>query len=206
VIVTVVVVATTLGTVLPQMPELESTSSLLGLAFFLSSISFDGGKDLQTPSTPKNDALYWLAANDNLGTYSDEKKIQRYGLATLYYSTNGERWRRSEGWLSNSDECEWYSSFVNGLLCSISPFKDFSWCKSSCSDNGSVVQLSLYDNNLEGTIPEEVALLSNSLGKYNNAVVVWLLQPFSIKYSSLVQYSIHNSILQILGWICPAIG
>lgn len=32
---------------------------------------------------------------------------QRYALATLYYSTNGNSWKNNEGWLEPVDECTW---------------------------------------------------------------------------------------------------
>jgi len=70
-------------------------------------------------------------------------------LATLYYSTNGDLWENNTGWLSNGDECGWFYS-DDGLF---------------CSDNGSVVVLNLSANNLKGSLPDDIALLSNSLGR-----------------------------------------
>jgi len=32
---------------------------------------------------------------------------QRYALSTFYYSTNGDGWNDSEGWLEDSSECSW---------------------------------------------------------------------------------------------------
>lgn len=101
-----------------------------------------------TPSTPQNDAFIWLATNKNLEMYTDEKKIQRYVLATFYYSTNGNGWYSNTAWLSDIDECGWYNQ-----------------ARSFCS-NGAVVALGLYENHLVGTIPRELALLSDSLSKY----------------------------------------
>lgn len=55
-----------------------------GLIELFSSMSFDGGEALRSTSTPQNKAYNWLANNNtNLGSYSDERKIQRYVLATL---------------------------------------------------------------------------------------------------------------------------
>jgi hypothetical protein len=151
-------VAIVLGTVLPRLLEPKETSDTAPTPediALLSSVSFDNGTALQTPSTPQNDALIWLANNTNLDSYSEEKKIQRYVLAVLYYSTNGDRWFDNSGWLSNGDECNWYTL-----------------AESSFCINGSVVELDFYDgdtsrgNNLVGTIPNELALLSHSLGKF----------------------------------------
>jgi len=143
IVLVVVIVAVVLGTVLPQ------RSPLTGLNKLLSSVSLDGGAALQTPSTPQNNALNWLAGNANLESYSDEKKIQRYTLATLYLSTNGSFWQNKTGWLSDSDECMWHNDAFERV----------------CSDGGTIVELHLITNNLEGALPAEIALLSNSLGK-----------------------------------------
>jgi len=141
IVLVVVIVAVVLGIVLPQQ------SPLPGLMELLSSVSLDSGAALQTQSTPQNDALNWLAGNANLKSYSDKMKIQRYVLATLYYSTNGEGWENKTGWLSQNDECGWYND-----------------AEESCS-NDTVATLSLNVNNLRGAIPPEIALLSSSLGK-----------------------------------------
>lgn len=121
----------------------------------LSNVSFDGGDALQTPFTPQNKALNWLSGNSNLDLFPPEKMIQRYVLATFYYSTNGARWTQSDGWLSDEDECTWYS-LANKAFCS----------------RGAVARLVFYDkdsesgNNLVGSIPAEIALLSSSLGEF----------------------------------------
>jgi len=121
------------------------------LVNLLTSVSLDGGTALQSPSAPQNNALNWLAGNTNLNTYSDKKKIQRYVLATLYYSTNGGDWENNSGWLTDNDECGWYNDAEG-------PF---------CADNSLVVELDLFGNNLKGVLPAELALLSNSLGRHH---------------------------------------
>jgi hypothetical protein len=114
-------------------------------------VSFDNGTALKEQSTPQNEALNWLANNTNLNSYSNATKIQRYALATLFYSTNGTSWDKKDEWMSNFDECAWVAV--------------------SCDDNGSIDTLNLDSNNLVGTIPNELALLSN-LSKLS---AVWLL-------------------------------
>jgi hypothetical protein len=117
------------------------------LVDLLSSASLDGGAALLTPSTPQNDALYWLADNANLDSYSNVKKIQRFVLATLYYSTRGYLWQNNTGWLSDADECtNWFNTAL-GSFCS----------------SGAVSDLGIDNNTLDGRIPAEVALLSNSM-------------------------------------------
>jgi hypothetical protein len=117
------------------------------LVDLLSSASLDGGAALLTPSTPQNDALYWLADNANLDSYSNVKKIQRFVLATLYYSTRGYLWQNNTGWLSDADECTNWFNTAPGSFCS----------------SGAVSDLEIDNNTLDGRIPAEVALLSNSM-------------------------------------------
>ena len=147
-VVLLVIFAIVLGTLLPrEAPTPLSEEVLTPLESLLSSVSFDNGTALQTPLTPQNSAAIWLSINANLDTYSDAKKIQRYVLATLFYSTNGILWNDNTDWLTDFDECDWYN-------------------RDSFCENGTVAYLSLYSNNLVGTIPNELALLSNSLGKH----------------------------------------
>jgi hypothetical protein len=142
-------VAVVLGMVLPE----KSTSPLQKLKSLLIPVSFDNGTALQTPLTPQNNALNWLANNTHLDSYLDAKKIQRYALATLFFSTNGTSWNREDSSISDDDECGWYNN------------------EASLCTRGSIETLSLSENNLVGTIPNELALLSN-LGESS---VVWLL-------------------------------
>jgi hypothetical protein len=128
-----------------------TASPITSLTELLSNMSSDGGTDLLTPSTPQNDALRWLAGNTHLDTYSDEKKIQRYALATFYYSTDGDNWTDKDGWLTDIDECVWYNEADDGQF---------------CSSSGGVRELDFFHNNIAGTIPKEIGLLSNSLGKH----------------------------------------
>ena len=152
---------TTTGTLSPTPPSpsaspptstsTPTTSSVpQDLIDLISSVSLDGGAALQTPSTPQNEALIWLAGNLKLDEYSDEKKIQRYVLATLYYSTNGPGWDEQANWMRNEDECSWYNDAEGEF----------------CSSDGAVIQLDMWKNSLSGTLPEEIALLSDSLCKY----------------------------------------
>jgi hypothetical protein len=116
------------------------------LRTFLSSVSSDGGEALSTPSTPQNKALEWLASNSDLGTYTSETIIQRYALATLYFSTNGDSWYYKALWLSNDNECNWWQHDLGS---------------STCSDTGAVANVELHDNDLKGPIPPEIGLLTN---------------------------------------------
>jgi hypothetical protein len=66
---------------------------------------------LLDPSTPQGMAFRYMADEDPYNPCLTSVK-QRYGLITLYYSTNGETWTTSDGWLGETQECEWF-----GVIC-----------------------------------------------------------------------------------------
>jgi hypothetical protein len=97
--------------------------------------------------------LRWLSNNANLDEYPDVQKIQRYVLAVVYYSTNGDGWQKREGWLSDEDECTWLVKSTVFCAPALDP------------TTNQVFVLDLSENNLVGTMPAlELALLSDSLG------------------------------------------
>ena len=61
----------------------------------------------------------------------------------------GEEWTTSAGWLRDEDECEWPSAAVDPV----------------CNETCDFLELVFSANNLQGTIPAELGLLSDSLHK-----------------------------------------
>ena len=118
------------------------------LLSLLISVSPDGGAALRDENSPQYAALEWLRSPLNNAFLSDERLIQRYALAVIYYATAGEQWSSSFLWLTSADECIWYSS---------------SRSNSICDANGRIIELDLRENNLAGTIPTELALLMVNL-------------------------------------------
>jgi len=142
--------ATTGETLEPTIsPTVEPTPAPVQqpLDVMLSSVSFDGGAALRTRFSAQFGAYNWLKNNTFLDTYSDEKRIQRYSLATFYYSSAGDTWDNKTGWLSDEDECSWFNTAFGGF----------------CSDDGAVVELDIMANGMGGTLPEEIALLPLSM-------------------------------------------
>lgn len=65
-------------------------------------------------------------------------------MATLFYSTNGDEWFQSDGFLDyDTDECDWFTTFQNGDTCKVDP------------DNGEriITDLMQWGNNLFGPVP-----------------------------------------------------
>ena len=127
---------------------------------FLSAASSDGGAALLDLNSPQYAAMQWIRTPNNNGIFNDQIFLQRYALATIYYSANGVGWLSSDGWLTDSTECEWYSKSQDPT--------------SICNSEGLLVELDLSSNNLIGDLPPEIAFLSDSLGKSQLVVLVCL--------------------------------
>ena len=66
-------------------------------------------------------------------------------LVALYNSTNGPKWRHSDGWLTDKSVSDWYGVMV---------------------EDGRVTVLDLYSNQLSGSIPPEIGNLTKLKGLY----------------------------------------
>lgn len=138
-IVVVAVAVTLVLVVFP--PEPNPSDSLTEL---LSSFSSDNGVALADPSTLQHMAWKWLQGDANLETFSTETILQRFALATLFYSSNGASWNNSTHWLDSGEECNrWY-----GLFCT------------TTTPGGRLIELNLSMNDLSGGIPPEIGLLT----------------------------------------------
>jgi hypothetical protein len=74
----------------------------------LPSSSFAYLEDMQSSQYK---AMQWLQEDANLTSYSEERMLQRFALAHLFYSTGGAtQWMESDGWLSESHECSWFTA------------------------------------------------------------------------------------------------
>ena len=126
---------------------------------------------LTDPNSPQSRAVHWLTTADDGGgngaaaiiiadtTNEAEARAeahrrvrQRYALAVLYYSTGGGddgTWKEQYGFLDAArHECEWGSELLNN-----------GWTALECNDADEVVLINLWQNNLSGPIPKELATL-----------------------------------------------
>jgi hypothetical protein len=176
-----IVIGVALGVTLPKDPTSTPTWSPEALSVMLSGVSSDDGEALRNSSTPQNLAFNWMVMNNtNPKTLSNETIIQRYALATLYYSTNGDIWDESPSWLDNGEECSGWGV--------------------TCTETDAVSELDLSYNNLNGTLPPEIGLLT-LLGK----CVLWkkvglciLLAPNCL---AILVMDCHDALAQSF-WAC----
>jgi Leucine Rich Repeat len=100
--------------------------------------------------SPQNKAIAFLSHDPQTSNYTAERRLARYSLAVLYFSLNseiqGNQWNYSTGWATNTSECDWYTTFRN---------------ESICDSSGAFTTLELEQNQLFGSLPTEIELLSD---------------------------------------------
>jgi hypothetical protein len=124
-------------------------TSLEGLKNLILDASPDTRPAFDTLDSPQSLALDWLSKNQLLATYTSDQVLQRFVMSTLYFSTGGESWKKRDLWLSDSDECEWWSSETQS---------------DACNESGQIDKIDLEDNGLSGSLPwNELAILGPQL-------------------------------------------
>jgi hypothetical protein len=132
----------------------------------------------QDPNSPQSLALAWLGT-DPVTTSPDKFTppsviLQRYALAVLYFSTNGNVWTNQLGFLSNLPSCEWNDGSQIPFPSSASALPSVpDTFGVHCDNFANVKQIRLSQNGLNGTIPTELSLLMDLqvLGVDQNALV-----------------------------------
>ena len=106
------------------------------------------GSKLSNPITPEYRALEWLASEDPAMLPVDgpiDAITQRFALAALYDGTKGDQWTTGYSFMSFKDVCDWNAGDgINGAICT----------------DSYVTRLQLEQNELNGKIPESLALLT----------------------------------------------
>jgi len=72
-------------------------------------------EDIGVLGSPQNRSADWLLGDKNAGFDPEQNKsrmVQRYTLAVLYYSTEGDKWTEQGDFLSLEHECDWHP-FIN---------------------------------------------------------------------------------------------
>ncbi|CAB9508192.1 LRR receptor-like serine threonine-protein kinase [Seminavis robusta] len=127
-------------------------------------------KAMEEEDSPQYQAFRWLLEDPYVYGYPEERIRQRHALMTVFYATAGPtKWFNKTGWGSYSvHECEWYQNqefgaktmigmlyygFLSGFL---EPLPD-----GHCNNKGIYHHLWLDQNNLEGTLVDELFSLTS---------------------------------------------
>jgi len=139
-------------------PTLAPTTTIEGRLFPL--LRNSTLESLPNWNSPQSQALRWLQQTTPLSifdNYTDWRLVQRFALATLYYSTNGSGWKSSRFWLSPTvDECRWWSFLSIAGAATTAGIQN----TPVCNDEGQYQAIFLSVNGLRGKIPPELALLT----------------------------------------------
>jgi Leucine rich repeat len=169
----------------PTAPPTFAPTSLAVVQEFFESLPEPTQSLIKSDTTsPQSKAFTWISSRSHPRYEVDAMKRfkQRFALATLYYATSGDAWRKNDGWLNESvNECEWFVSTCSSsreacllIICHSSPrsllvHRARFGC--SCTTlNDTVQSLKIDSNNLRGEIPSEIGFLTglDQLGLYTN--------------------------------------
>ena len=130
-------------------------------------------QELRYDDSPQTKAVQWMKEDPNLEDYSEGRLVQRFALATLYYSTGGDDWYNVTNWLSTDiHECFWFAGsnpYMWGYGGEEDPLYEVSSAMRPCrnmsnvfdEEGGQYEHVWLGQNNLEGSIPQELYLLTS---------------------------------------------
>jgi len=137
----------------------KEDSVMVDLRSMISSTLSKEGIDtsgLSNGNTAQGKAMNWIYSQNDLATMDRSQILQRYALATFYYSTyqvqtlytpSPPKWTSSILWLSAVNECEW-----EGV---------------QCTDRLKVNGISLENNSLTGKVPGDLVLLRDHLVSFD---------------------------------------
>ena len=103
--------------------------------------------------------------------------LQREILLEFFNATNGELWTTKNGWLSRSNECEWFGIF--------------------CNSEGNIIEIDIPFNQLNGTIPLSFQYLTSLQVLHLSHNILHGSIPYSITaLHNLKQLSLNNNKLE----------
>ena len=115
---------------------------------FVATLPVYSRRALLDPESPQSLSLRWLQDDALAGSYGLARQTQRFALATLYLATQGnESWVEDKHWLTEEDECDWYSELAAYTLV--------------CNEQHQLQALNLRELGLQGQLPPEIGLLSS---------------------------------------------
>lgn len=133
---------------------------------------------INSPNSPQARAYEWLLGHARINEYPSWRIVQRFALACFYYAMNGDEWWNNTHWLDyDVHECDWpnfntsvgllelfdeVSRETTGYEFAVPEKPCFPASANTSAEGMEVFQhLWLPGNGLEGTIPEEIGLLTS---------------------------------------------
>ena len=109
-------------------------------------------KSVLEKDTPQRQAMLWMCKDKNVNNVEHTEKLQRYALATLFYSTNmvpsmhvedPKAWKVADNWMTNAHSCDWMGV--------------------ECNEDKVIIDIYLEKNRLSGKIPVDIAIIANNI-------------------------------------------
>lgn len=142
----------------------QSPTVLTPLLTSIREFSSDNGTAVDTQGTPQNQAYQWITSAEEevfVEQLSKEKQLQRYSLATFYYSTGGDSVWGGGGGDGTADATVRQNGVEGSWL--DSELDDCEWGYIVCGADDMIVALELLQPmapSLLGTLPAELGLLT----------------------------------------------
>ena len=111
-----------------------------------------------------DDPLNLLGPNQNTPA---TRVVQRYIAVVLYLETNGDKWTNRGGWLLGQHECDWVGLACVELTIASAPIINEGGNNGGglggalTIDTDLVVEVNLQNNNLQGSMPQEVGFFTS---------------------------------------------
>lgn len=132
--------------------------------------SVEATKDLHSAQAKAYD---WLLKDPSVESFPAWRIQQRFALASFYYATDGDTWKNNTGWLNYDDdvhECYWHAfghdealRFRDALVATgrYVNFRLEDLSHDNACENGDAYQHFWPPQNLRGTLPPELSLLTS---------------------------------------------
>ncbi|CAB9525073.1 Leucine Rich Repeat [Seminavis robusta] len=172
-----IIVGVLVGVVFPKETSATQPPTLAPTSFVEDLLPAYTQQALNDTDSPQARAYQWYLEDLEYQEKSQEEDVssfvplQRFVLATIYYALHGDDWVQNTNWLDHTTStCNWYSSFF-GSICSTGPQVRrrqlgggqahlFRHLQNEEQPRNYYNRLSLYQNNLNGTLPPEISLLT----------------------------------------------
>jgi hypothetical protein len=136
---------------LPTSTAPEFTAAHHELLAILTTVSPSSNETIYDYVSPQFKAFDWLAQSADLQSFSIQRLIQRWVLAIMFLTINGDSWSsnsetmNTNAWMSDTHECSWFSTHSTEI----------------CDAWDRITIISLGHVNARGTLPSELGLLSS---------------------------------------------